>query len=59
MLDSSGGKVQDIEIDQNILSPQAAELELAPFGAVKLEVRGLVPYLDGSGETGSNQSKDN
>ena len=34
VLDSCGSKVQDIEIDQNILSPQAAELEFSALGAV-------------------------
>jgi len=35
---SPKAKVEDVEIDKNVFAFQAAELELAAFGAFQLEV---------------------
>ena len=57
MLDSGGIKVRSVKIYENIFPPQAAELDLSPFGAVKLEIRRLLSNLKSGREAGSRQKE--
>ena len=45
VLKSGGAKVQDVEIDEDILPAQATQLEFSSLRAGKLKVRRLIPYL--------------
>ena len=54
LLDSGGAEVEDVKIDENILSSQAAELQLPSLRAIQLKVRRLLPDLKGkNGRDGS------
>ena len=57
MLNSGGAKVQDIEIDQNILSPQGAELEFAPFGALEFKIWGHLSHFDRKSGKGGGEEE--
>jgi hypothetical protein len=57
VLDSGRAEVEDIEVDENVFAFEAAELELAAFGAVELEVRRLVADLEGGGRQDRGEKK--
>jgi len=57
ILDSCGAKVEKIEIDQNILTFQAAEFELATLRAVQFKVGGFISYAERCDKTGCAKEK--
>jgi len=54
-LNSGGAKVEHVKIDKNIFTLEAAKLEFAAAGALKLELGGFVANLDGARVIGGTE----
>jgi hypothetical protein len=51
ILDSGRAEIKNVEVDQNVLALEAAQLDLATFAAVELKIRGFLADLKRENQT--------